>query len=208
MVQKKKRKESIRRILEAAMSVFSEEGFSGARMDEIAKRAGVNKAMIYYRVGDKKTLYREVIQMLFGDIGNAITGGIPEDSDPEKKFKYYIKGLTKTIAEHPYLPGIMMREMASGGQNLDEYMAKDFIKILGVPERIISEGIEKGVFIKTSPLIVHMMIVGFMMFFRSTEPARKRYEAALPESAGVFGSKSIVEGMKEIERLVLRAIKA
>jgi AcrR family transcriptional regulator len=208
MEQKKKRDESIQRILEAAMSVFAEEGFSGARMDEIARRAGLNKAMIYYRVGDKKTLYREVIQTLFGDIGNAITVKIPEGSAPEEKFRYYINGLTQTIAEHPYLPGIMLREMASGGQNLDEYMANDFAKILGVPEKIISEGIEKGVFIKTSPLIVHMMIVGFMMFFRATEPARKRYEAALPDSAGVLGSKSIVEGMKEIELLVLRAIKA
>lgn len=208
MEQKKKRDESIQRILDAAMSVFAEEGFSGARMDEIARRAGVNKAMIYYRVGDKKTLYSEIIHNLFGDIGNAITGNIPDDSGPEEMLKYYIKGLTKTIAEHPYLPGIMMREMASGGTNLDEYIANDFIRILEVPEKIISKGVEKGLFIKTSPLIVHMMIVGFMMFFRATEPARKRYEAALPDSARIFGNKSIGEGMKEIEKLVLRAIKA
>ena len=52
---KEKRTQSTKRILDAAANVFSEVGFAGARVDEIAKRAGINKAMIYYRIGDKTT---------------------------------------------------------------------------------------------------------------------------------------------------------
>jgi AcrR family transcriptional regulator len=58
---REKRDESIRQILDAAMEVFAEAGYEGARVDEIARRAGINKAMVYYRIGDKKTLYQEVI---------------------------------------------------------------------------------------------------------------------------------------------------
>ncbi|MBN2418761.1 MAG: TetR/AcrR family transcriptional regulator [Deltaproteobacteria bacterium] len=208
MEQKEKRDESVRQILEAAMAVFAEEGYSGARVDEIARRAGLNKAMIYYRIGDKKTLYTELIHNLFGDIGNNIRGNIPADADPEEKLKLYIRGLTGTIAEHPYLPGIMMRELAAGGGNISEEVAKDFAGILAVPGKIISEGISKGVFIKTSPMILHMMIVGFMMFYRTTGPVRKRYSAMLPDTMKEMDNKSISDGMLEIERLVLRAIKA
>ncbi|MBW1769410.1 MAG: helix-turn-helix transcriptional regulator [Deltaproteobacteria bacterium] len=53
-----KRDESIQRIMDAATEIFAESGFAGARVDEIAKRAGVNKAMIYYRIGDKKRCVR------------------------------------------------------------------------------------------------------------------------------------------------------
>jgi AcrR family transcriptional regulator len=57
----RKKSGTVRRILKAAASIFSESGFSGARVDEIAKRARVNKATIYYHIGDKEKLYAEVI---------------------------------------------------------------------------------------------------------------------------------------------------
>ncbi|MGK2855839.1 MAG: TetR family transcriptional regulator, partial [Thermoanaerobaculia bacterium] len=53
-------------ILEAAADVFSESGFEGARVDEIARRAGVNKAMLYYRVGNKDELYEAVFRRALG----------------------------------------------------------------------------------------------------------------------------------------------
>lgn len=208
MELREKRDESVRRILEAAMSVFAEEGYSGARVDEIAKRSGLNKAMIYYRIGDKLALYTEVIHSLFGEIGSAIKGNIPADATPEEKLKIYIRGLARTIADHPYLPGIMMRELASGGGNISELVAEDFASILSIPANILTEGVNKGAFIKTNPVILHLMVVGFMMFFRTTEPIRKRYFARLPEDVRTLNEKSISEGVNEVERLVLRAIKA
>jgi AcrR family transcriptional regulator len=49
------------RILEAARDVFAEKGFDGARTDEIAKRAGVNKALIYYYFDSKEKLLKAMI---------------------------------------------------------------------------------------------------------------------------------------------------
>ena len=46
--------ETVTRILAAAKEVFAEVGFAGARVDEIARRADVNKASLYYHIGDKK----------------------------------------------------------------------------------------------------------------------------------------------------------
>ena len=46
-------------LLGAATEVFAEVGYAGARVDEIAERARVNKRMIYEYFGDKQGLYRE-----------------------------------------------------------------------------------------------------------------------------------------------------
>lgn len=208
MLLKEKRDESVQKIMDAALEVFSELGYSGARVDEIARRAGVNKAMIYYRIGDKHTLYTEVVHRLFSDIASSIKESIDESASPEERLKLYIRGLAGTVAAHPYLPGIMMRELASGGINLNEFVAGDFAGILSVPGNILSDGIKKGMFIETSPMILHMMVVGFMMFFRTTEPLRKRYFSVLPDGLKGMNSKTLEDGMKEIERLILRAIKA
>ncbi len=53
----KKPGKSLENILDAASEAFAESGYAGARVDDIAKRAGINKATIYYNVGNKKELY-------------------------------------------------------------------------------------------------------------------------------------------------------
>src|ERR1044071_10356596 len=50
------------RILAAALKEFSAKGFSGARVDVIARRAAINKRMLYHYFGDKKALFREVLR--------------------------------------------------------------------------------------------------------------------------------------------------
>ena len=74
-----KKKETIRRILDAAAQAFAAAGFEGARIDDIAHRAGVNKAMIYYHIGDKKALYTRVLHDVFGDA--AARSRIATDTD-------------------------------------------------------------------------------------------------------------------------------
>lgn len=49
------------RILESAIIVFSEKGYDGARVDEIASRAGVNKAMLYYYFNSKEKLFEAIV---------------------------------------------------------------------------------------------------------------------------------------------------
>src|SRR5215468_9923266 len=49
------------RILAAALREFSEKGFAGARVDRIARRARVNKRMLYHYFGNKESLFREIL---------------------------------------------------------------------------------------------------------------------------------------------------
>ncbi len=56
-----KSENSKNRILMAARKVFAEKGYDGARVDEIASEAGINKAMLYYYFGSKDNILREII---------------------------------------------------------------------------------------------------------------------------------------------------
>ena len=52
-------------ILAAAAAEFADRGFAGARVDRIARRARVNKAMLYYHFGSKQRLYRTLLRRVF-----------------------------------------------------------------------------------------------------------------------------------------------
>ena len=55
-------------ILKAALEEFAHEGVTGARTDEIARRAGVNKALLYYYFKDKEGLYAAALDQVFSGL--------------------------------------------------------------------------------------------------------------------------------------------
>lgn len=66
------------RLLKAAFEEFSKRGFAGARVDEIAAKAGANKALIYQYYGDKEALFKHVLESKMGEMGKIAT------DDPER----------------------------------------------------------------------------------------------------------------------------
>jgi AcrR family transcriptional regulator len=57
-----KKRGSSKQIVSAALRVFSEKGFAGGKVDEIARLAGLNKVTLYYHVGNKGALYQAAFQ--------------------------------------------------------------------------------------------------------------------------------------------------
>ena len=203
---KEKRDETVRRILDAATEVFAEVGFAGARVDEIARRARVNKATIYYRVGDKEALYAEVLHDIFSDVAERMARNIKGAQTPEEKMKYYILNIVQTVGKHPHLPPIMLWEIASGGRHFPQVVVKDFTHILGMLMGFLEEGVKKGVFIELNPLILHLMIAGGTIFYKTAESIGTRQAVAneLPKKLHKTISGDIAQ---EIEKIVLRAIR-
>jgi AcrR family transcriptional regulator len=72
------------RILKAAFQEFAGNGFAGARVDSIARRAGINKRMLYHYFGDKEALFREVLRRKMAErkAWGAMTPDDPHDSLP------------------------------------------------------------------------------------------------------------------------------
>ncbi|MCA1838841.1 MAG: TetR/AcrR family transcriptional regulator [Actinomycetota bacterium] len=65
------------KILDAAFEEFTAKGFSGTRVDDIANKAGVNKALLYQYYGDKDALYRNVLRCKMGEIHKEVGSGDP-----------------------------------------------------------------------------------------------------------------------------------
>jgi AcrR family transcriptional regulator len=57
------------RILDAAEKVFAEKGLAGARVDEIADRAAINKRMLYAHFGGKEALYKAALERVYLRLG-------------------------------------------------------------------------------------------------------------------------------------------
>jgi TetR/AcrR family transcriptional regulator len=79
---------SRQRILEAAFREFSAQGLAGARVDQIARRAGINKRMLYHYFGDKNGLFREVLRLR---MAQRQSWGTATPDDPKASLPYWFE---------------------------------------------------------------------------------------------------------------------
>jgi AcrR family transcriptional regulator len=203
---KEKGQETSERIVQAALEVFSEVGYGGARVDEIARQAGVNKATLYYHIGDKKALYAAVLHSVIGHTAERIEKELgPDTLPPVEKIRAYIRGFAHAIERNPQVAPIMMRELASGGKTLPDVVTQDFARIITIVTAIIEEGYKTGVFIKVTPFIIHMMVAGCLVFYRATAPVRSK-QPYVPKEIKALDLNISDRVVGEIESLILNAI--
>lgn len=154
------------RILQAAVKEFARAGFHGARIDEIARVSGANKAMIYYHFKSKEGLYTalasEVIEQIFQRVKNDLEIDLPANE------KVY--AIVRTISDFIGNLGddyrkIILWEVASGGKLLMKTFAPRFIRpVIKMIQGTYAEGMKKGTIRKVDPISTHLAIVGSIVF--------------------------------------------
>jgi len=168
------------RILDAASAVFAEQGFAGARVDDIASRAGVNKAMLYYHVGDKTALYSAVLLRNFERVRGALDEALATGGSARARLEAVITALTRMVQRHPDHPRMMLREIASGAASLEPEVLAAMLEVVGVVRALIAEGTATGEFRAIDPVLTHLTLVGAVVFLNATAPIRDRAAALGP----------------------------
>ncbi len=166
------------RILEAAALEFGRVGFSGATVEAIAKRAGVNKAGLYYHVGNKETLYEAVLLHLFGQVAGTLERAAASPAGAGGPFAALAGALAELFGRLPMLPRIMALEMASGGASMPAAAMVEFRRIFGVTRSILERGRQDGTLMAAEPVLVHLTLIGTMVVYSLSEPLRARFAAA------------------------------
>lgn len=87
----------ITRILASAQSQFARFGYEGARVDEIARDAGINKATLYYQIGDKAALYHAVLGPLFTLVVNDLERKVGREPTAESRLRAYVATLAHLL---------------------------------------------------------------------------------------------------------------
>lgn len=98
-------------ILNAAKNVFQKKGMDGARMQEIADEAGINKALLHYYYRSKQQLFEAVFKFAFNLLAPQLNQILNDDSSIENKIRNFTSDYIDFIIKQPYLPSFIIHEI-------------------------------------------------------------------------------------------------
>ena len=110
-MKKEKEETTEQQILDAAKNVFQSKGMDGARMQEIADVAGINKAMLHYYYRSKQLLFEAVFTNAFALLAPQLNVILNDDSSIEDKIRNFSFNYTSFMMKHPYLPNFIIQEL-------------------------------------------------------------------------------------------------
>jgi AcrR family transcriptional regulator len=152
-------------ILRAAALEFAERGYDAARVDRIAARARLNKAMLYYHFGSKQALYLDVLRETFGAVGARARGIADGPGHAAAKLDAWIAAIVEEAGARPWFPPVMLREIASGAPHLDPATFAMMNAVFAAVRDIIVQGQREGTFRDVDPLLTHMTIMPPVLIF-------------------------------------------
>ncbi len=190
------------RILDAALAEFAEKGLAGARVDEIALRAGANKRMLYAYFGSKEELWLVVLEGAYAAKRAEERGLRVEALPPEEAMRRLVEFNLRYTAAHPEFVALLNQENIHRAAYLrrSEGVPALYSPLLGQIGAVLARGAEAGVFRRdVDPVQLYITIVGLGHFFVATQVSLSTVLGAELGGAAALGA-----GERHAVEVVLR----
>ena len=198
------------RILDAAEAVFAEKGFDGARVHEIARAAGVNKALIYYYFEGKAQLLDALMERIGEENQSVKEQAIAEKGDDEERIEALMAAGFDFLKRRKKFFSILFMELfKTDNQHLDvlRYLDRVFESgaalraRLGLDKIDIDEWRMPGVFFGMAPMLFFLLLEDkWVSFYKADrEEFEKKFLAQFTEFYGSLARKLLTDSMKPID---------
>lgn len=201
---KTKNENTEHQILEAAKKVFQRKGMDGARMQEIADEAGINKAMLHYYFRNKEMLFEAVFTNAFSMMAPHLNRILNDESSIEEKIRHFTHDHLSFMMEHPYLPKFIIQELNRNPEFIAHMKAKTGFPSLDKFKTQLTLEVERGILKPIAGEQLFINILAMNIFPIIASPMIKAFIRADDE-----GYTQLLESRKtEVANFIINAIKA
>lgn len=150
-------------MLDAALAVFSEKGFAAAKVDEVARRAGVSKGTVYLYFPSKEALMEGIVRRAVAPIAErAVPDMASFDGDPRLPIAMLVETLRKLLAnpQNMAVPRLILREIMNFPTIAELYRREVLGKVIPVLTALVARGVASGQLRKVDPEMTVRSIIG------------------------------------------------
>jgi TetR/AcrR family transcriptional regulator len=148
-------------LLDTASEIMREGDIVDVSLSELAGRSGLNSALVKYYFGNKAGLLKALLERDMAFILRAVETLLAKDMEPEAKLRLHMDAVVNTFFRTPYIHRLLMRLIREGEPAEAQRLADSYLKpLLRAYERLISDGVEKGVFRAVDPQLFYFTVIG------------------------------------------------
>ena len=136
------------KIIKAAITEFALKGLDGARVDEVARRSGVNKTLLYQYVGNKDDLFTAALEAAYQSIRERQRDFLARQMDPETGVSRLVQLLMSIWVEHQDYGKLLASENFHGGKHVkrSKLIGEIYGQLVDALTDLLKRGAEQGVF--------------------------------------------------------------
>jgi len=193
------------KLLTAARREFADAGLAGARVDEIAARAGVNKQLVYHYFGDKDSLYLAVLEWVYEEIRNQERKLNLEGLPPEQAIRELVGSSFDYLDAHHDFIVLLNDENRGGARHVRDSRRLEAMHspLVSMVDKILKQGVREGAFRRgINPVHLYISIAGLSYFFFSNTPTLSAIFGTDLSSAAAKRARR-----KHVVDLVLQALR-
>jgi AcrR family transcriptional regulator len=177
------------RILRASRAEFARHGYSGARVDRIARAARANKRMLYYHVGNKDALYLEALEAAYADIRAAEQKLRLEAMQPLEAIERLVRFTWDYFLANPEFIALLNTENLHKARHIkrSRQIGSMNSPVVATVGRILDEGVNRGLIrAGIDPLQLYISIASLCYFYLSNlHTLTAVFDSALKEQAAL-----------------------
>ncbi|MCB1486285.1 MAG: TetR family transcriptional regulator C-terminal domain-containing protein [Bauldia sp.] len=155
-------------ILDAAIRVFTEKGYDGASIAEIAAASGLPKANIYYYFGSKETIYRTLITEVLSEWDKALAE-LTADREPAEALAAYIRAKLDFTRRHAAESRIFANEAVHGGRFLSRADRAHMRAVTAERVAVLEGWMEAGRMDRVDPIHLFVMLWASTQYYADFE---------------------------------------
>ena len=192
------------KILESAQYVFHHKGFDGARMQEIADKAEINKGLLHYYYKSKEKLFESVFNIALGQMLGRLDSTLNEDVDLFTKIENLVNSYISILSKNTFVPNFVFQEINRNPEFFNEKF-KQFNSLEGIKkfEEQIKEETAKGTIIEINPKQLIINIISMSIFPFMAKPMAM----GILELTEKDYKKIIEDRKKQVAEFTINAIK-
>ena len=162
-------------LLQSAIRLLRERGMGNVSLNDVAREAKLNPALVTYYFGSKDNLFQAVVEQVIGEWRTEILAVVPENAGPEETLRLRARATMHFLRRYPYLTRLIIHQMMTVKSKESRFFIENFARVNFEEHRsILQDGVEKGEFRPVDPLFYFAHYIAMGDLYANLAPMMER----------------------------------
>jgi AcrR family transcriptional regulator len=158
-------------LLQSAIRLLNERGIGNVSLNDVAREAELNPALVTYYFGTKDNLFQAVVEQVIGEWRAEVIASMPEKAGPEEALRSRARATMYFLRRYPSLTKLIIHQMITVKSKESRFFIENFARINFEEHRaILQKGVEAGLFRAVDPLFFFAHYIAMGDLYATSRP--------------------------------------